>query len=154
MRAQTVDSPLSGSTWYERLLIRMDEFPAAALYRALVGYLLFPSFEALAGGTAPGWTIAVWFVAVLVMLRGAPAVVRRIVPFPAPVQTEWARRRQLAKRCDSYQWRKLLWLGIGELIYVVSSQHPRSWELIVTTFSLLGGAAGEWVWRSNPGRRR
>jgi len=65
------------------------------------------------GFDAPGWSLACFFLAGLFLLRLVPAILRRLLPFSAETQEVWRERRKLGKRYDSYQLRKLLWIGVG-----------------------------------------
>ncbi len=37
----------------------------------------------------------------------------RLLPISRATRERWARERQIAERCPAYQWRGLLWAGIG-----------------------------------------
>jgi hypothetical protein len=74
-------------------------------------------------------------------------VFRKVFPFSKEVKGIWAERREIAKRYDSYQWRKLIWFGIGMACYVVLSG---TWNVVVvalTAFCVVGGGIGVFVWR-------
>ena len=90
-----------------------------ALYRLVIGFCLVPVAGWWWGDGAATWRLVLSFLFVLVMLRIVPAVVRHVLPFPQDVKAEWARERLLAKRFDSYQWRKLLWFGLGLVAHLL-----------------------------------
>ena len=138
--------PDSGA--YERFLVRLDEFPVGALLRIAVGYAVVALWQVFADAGACGWQLVPWFLGVLVMLRVLPAVLRKLLTFPARAQAVWAHRRQLAKRFDSYQWRKLVWVGIGMAAYIASFRHFDFWVVTFSATALVAGLLGEWKWRS------
>src|SRR5262249_13078902 len=87
----------------------LDQGWVGAFYRVGSGYLIVPTWS-YALGQGSGWSLIVFFAGVLLALRVVPAVLRKVLPFDAEVRTIWADRRQMAKRVDSYQWRKLFWI--------------------------------------------
>jgi hypothetical protein len=87
------------------------------------------------------------FVGVLIGVRLIPAFIRRMAPFSDEVQAAWARRRQLAKRFDSYQWSKLLWFGVGMALHVFWAGRLSPGTLALVAFCLIGGGLGLWQWR-------
>jgi hypothetical protein len=64
-----------------------------------------------------GWLLML--LSALVVLRVAPLIGRKALPFSKEIEAVWFGQRQLGRQYDSYQWAKLLWLGIGIGIYVV-----------------------------------
>jgi len=135
---------------FERVLVALDQGLFGALYRIGVGYLIVPAWSEIVGKRGASWTLIAFFVAVLLALRVVPAILRKLLPFSSAVRTVWADRRQMAKRVDSYQWRKLFWIGVG-LALVTLRSDTRSPELIGLTFTcLVTGAIGEMVWRYRP----
>jgi hypothetical protein len=119
----------------ERFLIALDEGMWGAIYRVGLGLAMPPVFGVLSGGQASISGFVAFFLAVLIGLRVGPVVFRRALPFSAQAKDIWTRRRTLAKRYDSYQWQKLFWVGL------------RPGELLVTALCLIGGGAGQFVWR-------
>lgn len=136
------------------LLLKADNFPVGALYRIGVGFMVLPVLSLLGGTTSSASTLVPFLLLVLLFLRVAPAVVRRIVPFSPGTLEVWAERRQIAKRFDSYQWQKLFWIGAGLAAYVVySGQFPIT-PIVVSVLCLLSGLTGLARWRvltSRPG---
>jgi hypothetical protein len=59
----------------------------------------------------------------------------------------WAQRRQLAKRYDSYQWRKLFWIGCGLGQYILVSGDFQTPRILVCSVCLVTGALGQIRWR-------
>jgi hypothetical protein len=131
----------------ERFLIALDEGMWGALYRVVLGLAMPPVFGVLTGGQDSIAGFLAFFLAVLIGLRVGPVVFRRVLPFSAQAKDIWARRRALAKRYDSYQWQKLFWIGLGLLPHVVMTQGTRLGELLVTGLCLIGGGAGQLIWR-------
>ena len=70
-----------------------------------------------------------------------------MLPFDAEVRPIWAERRQMTKRVDSYQWRKLLWIGIGLALFALLSGRRLPVQLAITAACLAAGAAGTTMWR-------
>jgi hypothetical protein len=87
------------------------------------------------------------FIGLLVALRVVPAVMRRVLPFSVEAKELWAKRRNIAKQHDSYQWQKLFWIGLGLLPYAVISDGLRNGELVVTLICLVCGSIGLLFWR-------
>lgn len=132
---------------YERIMVLLDQFPCGAVYRIAIGYFLVPLSSYFFASVHPGLSLVSWFLGVLLALRLVPVVFRRILPFPERVIAVWAERRQMAKRFDSYQWRKLVWFGVGLSAYAVSSRQFGGTSAALTVFCVLGGALGIWAWR-------
>jgi hypothetical protein len=132
---------------FDSILLRVDEFPGAAVFRAVLGYLVVPAWSALIDQSGRQWTLIPFFLGVLLAVRVVPVVLRRILPFSATVRQTWAERRQLTKRFDSYQWQKLLWIGLGLIAYMLVSGRPFASLILLTSFCLVAGASGLWIWR-------
>ena len=132
----------------ERFLIHLDSRPWSAVWRVALGLSILPVFRVLSVGRGSVWIAPALFIGLLVALRVAPAVVRRVVPFSVDAQQTWKERRYIAKRHDSYQWQKLFWIGVGMLTYAVLGDVLGTGELVVTFSCLIGGSAGLFLWRS------
>jgi hypothetical protein len=131
----------------ERVLVRLDLPPWGGLFRVTVGYLTFPAWSRLTNNVSSDWTLFPFLLAVLGALRVISLVLRRLLPCSEPVQAVWAARRRLAKRFDSYQWRKLFWIGLGLALYALLSGQ-RSEGLVTLTFiCLFSGSIGLGIWR-------
>jgi hypothetical protein len=85
---------------------------------------------------------------ILLMLRFLPMVVRGMVSFSDPVQKIWDDRRQAAKRHDSYQWRKLFWIGIGLAAYIALTGQFGATNVSLGAICLVSGAAGVLRWQA------
>src|SRR5512138_1902201 len=91
----------------EQFLLKLDSGPWSIASRVVLGFCIPPVFRALSGGRDQLWIALVLFVALLIGLRVAPALLRAVLPFSAEVKGIWFQRRQIAKLHDSYQWQKL-----------------------------------------------
>jgi hypothetical protein len=132
---------------FERAFLAAEQPPWDALYRIAIGYGMVPVFSRLSGTDDLGWGLLASFVALLLALRIGPAVLRKLLPFSQEATAMWAERRGLAKRFDSYQWRKLLWFGVGLAAQMASSGRV-DWPRIVLLCTCVGGGAvGLVIWR-------
>lgn len=135
---------LASLSFFERIVVRFDLFPMGALFRGAIGYALVPAFYYFANPRTPDWRILPWFLVVLGGLKVGSAVLRRL--FSTPVQAVWFRRRDIAKRFDSYQWRKLLWFGLGMAVYIVYSGDSDFVLVAMSAAEIVAGCLGEFVW--------
>lgn len=140
-------TPLAHLSVHERILLSAERFPWNAIYRIAIGYWMLPLFLRLSTKDDLGWSLLLWFVALLLTIRLLTAVLRKLLPFSKEVAAAWAERRLLAKRFDSYQWQKLFWFGAGLAAYTVSSGQSTWPVAALTAFCLIGGALGFLVWR-------
>jgi hypothetical protein len=138
----------------EQFLLALEERPWNTVYRMAIGFAAFPLYRSLWGVDAPGWSLACFFLAGLFLLRLVPAVLRRLLPFSAETQEVWRERRRLGKRYDSYQWRKLLWIGLGIGLSVLFSRSagPGAVGVVVALSFIVPGLAGWIVWRRVTGK--
>jgi hypothetical protein len=132
----------------ERLLVGAEQFPAGALYRMAIGFSMIPLFARCHGSNGSPWQFVLFFLCILFTLRLVPAILRHGLPFSREVQALWTHKRQLAKCYDSYQWRKVFWIGLGQAAYLALSSKSRTVEVALTLALLAAGAAGLVVWRS------
>ncbi len=132
----------------DRFLLGLDEGGFGALYRALIGFATIPAMRFLLGRDGADWTLVPFLLFVLLLLRTGLAVVRKVVPFSAQLREAWAVRRRMAKLYDSYQWRKLLWVGAGLAVYVVLSGRYRPVQVALAMVCLIAGAAATVRWRA------
>lgn len=135
---------LAPLNFFERIVVRLDLFPMGALLRAAIGYALVPAFYYFASPRAHDWRILPWFLVVLAGLRVVSAVLRRL--FSSPVQAIWFRRRDIAKRFDSYQWRKLLWFGLGMAVFIVYSGESDFVLVAMSAAEIVAGCLAEIAW--------
>ena len=132
---------------YEKALVALEQPPWGAIYRIIIGYMLLSVFRWLMGSDASPWQLFVWFVAVLLMMRVVPLLIRKVLPFSKEVSEIWWRRRQLAKDYDSYQWRKLFWIGIGMVGYMSLFRIYGGPFGLLAGFCLLVGGIGSLLWQ-------
>jgi hypothetical protein len=142
----------TSSSFVERALIRLDEMPLAAVIRLAVGYLVIPAWMMVSGGRYSDWTLIPFLFAILAVMRVAPAVARKAFPFGDALRTTWSERRQLAKRFDSYQWQKLLWIGLGMSLFAWRSGWQSTPMSALSLLSVVCGAIGLGFWRRHLSR--
>jgi hypothetical protein len=118
-----------------------------ALVRVAVGFVLLPAFAWLSGGNEQSALLWAFFLAVLLALRIVPVVIRHLIPFSKETQTRWFKLRALAKQYDSYQWRKLFWIGLGVVAYLALTGGISHGPVLLGLTCLLTGMLGEWRWR-------
>jgi hypothetical protein len=138
----------------ESALLSIDDGVLGVLYRVAIGFVTMPAMLLLSGNDASEWALVPFLLSVLLLLRIVPAVVRKLVPFSGTVQEVWAARRRTAKRYDSYQWRKLLWIGVGLALYAATSGQFSPALIAVCSTCLAAGAAGMVSWRVMSARGR
>jgi hypothetical protein len=127
------------------LLIALDQTPWAQLWRMALGYAIVPAWSKLSLWKSADWTLFPFFLATLLAVRVALAVLRKLVPFDAAVLATWVDRRRQAKRFDSYQWRKLFWIGLGLGMYMLVSE-PSPAAVTLTVICAVAGASGLLFW--------
>ena len=131
----------------EQFLLRLDSGPWSIASRFALGFCIPPVFRALSGGRDQAWITLALFVAMLIGLRVAPALLRAVLPFSTETKSVWFQRRQIAKLHDSYQWQKLFWIGLGLLAFAAVGGGLRAGEQVLMASCLLGGAAGLLLWQ-------
>jgi hypothetical protein len=139
-------APMMGTV--DEFLLKLDEGVFGALYRVVIGFLTIPAMWFLLGNDGSNWSLVAFLLAILILLRVGPAVLRKLLPFSAELREAWSVRRRIAKLYDSYQWRKLLWIGAGLALYVVVSGHYRPVSVALALFCLVAGAAATVRWRA------
>jgi hypothetical protein len=132
----------------DKFLLSLDEGALGALYRVLIGFITIPVMRLLLGSDGSDWTLAPFLVLVLLLLRVVLAAVRKVVSFSAEVREAWSVRRRTAKLYDCYQWRKLMWIGAGLVLYVVISGQYRPMQIALSMFCLVTGAGATLKWRA------
>src|SRR5712691_1685328 len=140
-------TPLAKICAHERILVLIEQPPWSTFYRIGIGYVMLPLFYRLFGNDDPVWRLVLWFIGILFALRLLPAAFRKVLPFSREVRDVWVERRQIAKRFDSYQWRKLIWFGIGLAGYAGLSGNFGVMVGMLTAFCLISGAVGVLIWR-------
>ena len=132
----------------ERVLLGLCDETIGALYRVAIGFATLPGLSFLLGNDVSGWTVVAFLLLILILLRIVPATIRRLVPFSRTSREAWAVGRRLAKRYDSYQWRKLVWIGVGLTLYTAASGQFSPPRILICTTCLLVGIAGTVRWRA------
>lgn len=145
MHVDTLSDSLTGRT---KWLFRLDTGLFGAAIRYVIGLLMVPLYVALRGTGKPFWELLAFIVIALFAIRLVPAILRKLVPFPAILQEGWAARRRLAKYYDSYQWQKLLWIGIGLAHYAIFFSAAEPTQLNVAIICTTAGALGSSIWLS------
>ncbi len=133
------------SSMLQRLLPALDVGPAGAALRILLGL----SFAVLLPRVAPGLGVAGAALALAALLVGVKvftAVARRFVGAGPAVRAVWEKRRLLARYHDSYQWRKLTWLGAG-ILAALATGAEAGWHAPLGWACLGAGLAAEVAWR-------
>src|SRR5262245_24240816 len=98
------------------------------------------------GVNGPAWGTVLVILVLLSGLRFGTAVVRRAMPVSREVKSAWLQTRMLAKRCDSFQWQKLLWLGAGMLAWMGIQGTIQSGPLAVALVCVASGVVGLVFW--------
>ncbi len=140
------NAPRIGSI--ERVLLKIDEGAFGALYRVMIGFATLPTMSFLLGDDGSDWALVPYLLFLLLLLRLVPAVIRRLVPISDALREAWAARRRLAKRYDSYQWRKLMWIGAGLALYIGVTGELSAVRIAVCSVCLLAGVAGMARWHA------
>lgn len=130
----------------DRFLLSLDEGTFGALYRVMIGFATIPAMHILFGTEGSDWNLVAFLLLVLLLLRTGLAVGRKLLPFSAELKEAWSVRRRTAKTYDSYQWRKLMWIGIGLALYVAVSGRYWPIQIALASFCVLAGAAGMMRW--------
>jgi hypothetical protein len=131
---------------FEKLLLLAEVPPWNAGWRFVAGLVLGHSLHAVCGEPPSAMSFFIMFLGFLITLRGLPIVVRRLLPFSNHAKIIWAERRRLAKLYDSYQWRKLFWIGLGLATFGILIGELKGPIGILVGFCLLGGGFGLWAY--------
>ena len=135
----------------EKLLLE----PWQSGFRVCFGFALLPVVELWPAANDSIWELSIVFLGALLALRIALILPRRLLPFSKELKTAWYDQRQLAKRFDSYQWAKLLWIGIGMAAYIVSTGRLQGPEGVLTLGCIGAGSLGTYYWwRARAGIKR
>jgi hypothetical protein len=129
----------------DRLLLALDAGVGGALWRAVLGAGFVLALRALRPHAGALLAVAA-LLALLFAVKAGAAVARRAVPASPRVRAAQEWRRNLARVHDSYQWRKLLWVGLGMLAAAADGEGA-AWELPLAAACTAAGGAAEVVWR-------
>lgn len=138
----------SGERAIDLFLLGLDEGVIGAAYRGLIGFVLIPAKQLLMGSQGSDWSIVPFLLIILFVLRLVPALVRKLLPFSAELKEAWFVRRRTAKLYDSYQWRKVTWIGAGLLFYVAVSRQFSTVYISLSVLCLIAGAGAALRWRA------
>ena len=138
---------------FEKLLLQIERQPFAALYRMAIGFLLLLAYQRFPGIKSPT-VFLLYFVCVLLAIRVVPLVIRKVLPFSREIQLLWFSRRNLGKEYDSFQWRKLFWIGLGMAAYMVAYGDRTSTLLFIAGVCIIGGAVAHLIWLRLPAARQ
>jgi hypothetical protein len=116
------------------------------IFRFICGWLIIPTWNTVFSSHFSEFAFVIYFAICLLLLRVVPAVIRKAFPFPPHLQETWGRRRQIAKKFDSYQWRKLLWISFGFGMFLASSHIGTNTQKIMFFGSLFVGLVGSLCW--------
>jgi xanthosine utilization system XapX-like protein len=144
----------AGRRGVEKLLTCVEEPPWNALYRVGIGWLASPALLRVYGEEPPAWAWVLWFLGILVALRIVPLIARRLLPFSDAVRATWFERRQLSRHYDSYQWRKLFWIGAGLAVHTMRSDRLQAAPIVLAVIFLISGALGLAAWSVTKVRAR
>lgn len=139
---------ISGVRSVEKTLLWLDQGILGALYRGALGFAVIPTLRLLTGKDGAEWILIPFLFLVLFALRLASAIARKLLPFSAELREAWSVRRRTAKYYDSYQWRKLTWIGTGLGMYVLISGQYRPVSIALSILCLIVGLAATWKWRA------
>ena len=149
-RRESGDNRTETTRWFSymgKLILGFENPPWDVLYRVVIGYSIIPVTVHLVGQSPAALQLLAVFLAVLVSLRIIPGVLRRVLPFPREVKNAWAERRAVAKRYDSYQWRKLFGIGLGWVGHLVISGKTVGTPILMAGACLSAGAVGFACWK-------
>lgn len=139
---ETNDSKVESVRSIEKLLLE----PWQSVFRIVYGFSVALAIARWRGVDHSWWEWVLMFLGALVLLRLAPIIARKALPFSTAVKAAWFDQRQLAKRYDSYQWAKLLWIGIGVGAYAVYAGRLRAQEGTLALTSIVVGGLGTMMW--------
>ena len=115
-------------------------------FRIPYGFCLSLVISRWRGVDISWWELFLLFLASLVLLRVAPIIPRKVLPFSKAIKSAWFDQRQLAKRYDSYQWAKLLWIGIGIGAHAAFAGSLLNRVGVLAAGCILAGGLGMIVW--------
>lgn len=126
----------------ERLLLE----PWQSVFRVAYGFFVALLIVHWRGRDISMWEWILLFLGALILLRLAPIIARKALPFSKAVKAVWFEQRQLAKRFDSFQWAKLLWLGIGVGAHVIYAGRLMAQEGMLALACIVAGGLGAVMW--------
>jgi hypothetical protein len=131
---------------YERFLLHVDVGPAGASLRFMLGLAFALAVRRVL--PADRWVVAAIALGVVLFgVKAGAAAGRRAAGATPRVKAAWEWRRNLARFHDSYQVRKLLWIGAGILAAEWVFGPRAGWEAGIGWACLAAGAVAEAWWR-------
>lgn len=131
----------------EQFILQLDVGVFGAAYRTVFGFMLLPVYEFLVGPGGPVYAFVAFLLMALFLLKLSISILRKPVRMSPVLREALDVRRRTAKYYDSFQWRKLLWIGIGLTAYILLMGPYPIGYLLVAFFCIAGGAAGTVIWR-------
>jgi len=131
----------------EKLLLRIEQRPWDAISRVVIGVCIPGIFRFIFRADGSPLALVLFLLGMIGTLRIVPAILRRLLPFSAEAQADWAGRRMLAKRYDSYQWQKLFWIGLGVAFDAALSAQYYNSSIVLASVCVIPGFVGLVVWR-------
>jgi hypothetical protein len=141
-------------TTLDKILVSIDRRPFDCVVRMLIGFFFIPLLSRLHQDIRSGWVLTIGLILVMLSMRLLPAVARKLLPLSPAIKDIWAERRNISKRFDSFQWQKLLFIGIGLASYILVSREFLTSILGISGFCVLFGAIGWLRWRTQVDRVR
>jgi hypothetical protein len=135
------------SAWGKAAL-SLDVGALGAAHRVLAGFLAIPLLTRFTGPQPSFLILSACLLGMLAAVRAAALVGRQALPFSKTVRAIWFDRRQVAKTHDSYQWKKLFWVGLGLFGYLAWSGEFLVEQVLVASLFLLAGLLGMIRWRT------
>ena len=132
----------------EHILLKLETVPWHVLYRAALGFTCLAVFTRFRSRDESDWCLGVALLIMMVSLRVVPIFGRKVLRFSVQAQQAWITRRTLAKKYDSYQWRKLFGFGIGLASYILASKEASTARVTLAVGCLAAGLAGEIRWQA------
>jgi hypothetical protein len=129
----------------DNVLINLDIGMPGALWRVALGILLGPTVEIVHPGTAL-WMVS-GLLAMLLSIKVVGVVARRALLPSDRVRSHWEWRRDLARYYDSYQWRKMLWFGIGIVTSAALGLPGTRAQWVLGVACVAAGGTAEILWR-------
>ena len=130
-----------------RLALMLTRPAAYRGFLTVFGFALVPLYHSLIGTAGSILQFVGFYALALVGLRFGPGLMRRVIRFSPETLEVWMRQRVMAKRYDSYQWRKQFWIGLGMALNGLVAASPPAWHLPFAITCTVFGWLGWVAWR-------
>ena len=130
---------------FEKLCLTWEAPPWNAVYRIMLGFAILAAWTHT--HVRNGWMILPFFLTMLFLLRFVSYGLRKLLPFSDDTKAVWLRLRKLGKRYDSFEWRKLLWIGVGLSAYAIIFRESQLPAVVLAVLCLIAGVFGWAVFR-------